>query len=148
MRRISISHKTFGITKSASLAELKSIYRTLIKEWHPDKLQHDQSRLSIAETKSKEIIDAYHFLVSIAPETHAANSEEYAKITSNSFIEDYEYKGITLKITFQDGCVYEYLGVPKNIYIKMVNSGALARFARRHIFYSYPYRKAVNKTTA
>ncbi len=148
MRRISLSQKTFGITQPTNLAELKSIYRSLIKEWHPDKLQNDEDRLALAETKSKEIVDAYHFLVSIAPETHAANSDEYDQITANVFIDDFEYKGITLKIIFQDGSIYEYFGVPKNIYIKMVNSGAIARFARRHIFYSYPFRKAGNKAMA
>ncbi len=148
MRRISLSQKTFGITQPTNLAELKSIYRSLIKEWHPDKLQNDEDRLALAESKSKEIVDAYHFLVSIAPETHAANSDEYDQITANAFIDDFEYKGITLKIIFQDGSIYEYFGVPKNIYIKMVNSGAIARFARRHIFNSYTFRKAGNKTIA
>jgi len=48
----------------------------LAKEWHPDKFQ-DNDDLSIkAEHKSRQIIDAYHFLVSIAPETKAANLEE------------------------------------------------------------------------
>ncbi len=37
MRRILISQKTFGITKETSLADLKKIYRNLIKEWHPTK---------------------------------------------------------------------------------------------------------------
>jgi hypothetical protein len=38
--------------------------------------------------------------------------------------------------------MYEYLGVPKNTYIKMVNSDSPSRFARRHIYGSFIYRKA------
>jgi hypothetical protein len=146
MKRILISEKLLGVDRNIKLEELKTIYRKMIKEWHPDKLQNDAERLAVAEVRSKEIIDAYQFLVSISPETHATNTEEYARITSSSFIQDYEYKGVNLTITFQDGCVYEYLGIPKNIYIKMVNSGTVARFARRHIFNSYTYRKVSNQT--
>ena len=60
---------------------------------------------------------------------------------------DYVYKGQTLKITFQDGSVYEYFGIPKNIYNKFIGSATLVRFARRHIFYSYIYRN-VSKQAA
>lgn len=144
MKRVLDSQKIFGVTKNATLAELKVIYRQLIKEWHPDKLHHDPELMAQAEVKSQEIIDAYHFLISISPETHQANAEEYA-LTTNGLISDYEYKGITLKIIFQDGSAYEYLGVPKSVYIKMVNSSTLARFARRHIYTSYTYRKSTKK---
>ena len=90
--------------------------------------------------RDRTIIEAYHFLVSISPETHALNSEEYNLTTSTSGIEDFIYKGQNLKITFQDGSIYEYFGVAKNIYTKLINSAAQTRFAKRHIFYSYTYR--------
>jgi molecular chaperone HscB len=144
MKRVLDSQKIFGLTKTATLAELKVIYRQLIKEWHPDKLQHDPELLAQAEVKSQEIIDAYHFLISISPETHQANIEEYT-LTTSGLITDFEYKGITLKIIFQDGSAYEYLGVPKSVYIKMVNSSTIGRFARRHIFNSYKFRKSTKK---
>ena len=82
----------------------------------------------------------YHFLVSISKETHAANLEKYTELITNVPIDDYVYKGQNLKITFVDGSTYEYLGVPKNTYVKLVNSGTVARFARRHIFTSFVYR--------
>jgi hypothetical protein len=145
MRRVLISQKTFGITKETNLTELKKIYRNLIKEWHPDKFQNDKEQLTLAEQKSKEIIDAYQFLVSISLETHASNIEEYTELTTEAAIENWEYKGITLKFFFQNGSVYEYLGVPKNVYMKMINSGTTGRFARRHIFHSYLYRKAAKE---
>lgn len=142
MKRILESRKLFGITKDADVAELKIIYRNLMKEWHPDKFQEGDELKAQADIKSKEIISAYHFLVSISPETHAINKEEYLATIATSGIDDFIYKGQTLKVTFQNGSVYEYFGVPKNVYNKLINSSTQARFARRHIFESYTYRKS------
>jgi len=147
MKRIIEYRRLLDITPDTDLSGLKSTYRSLIKEWHPDKFVGDDERQAEAEHKSKSIIEAYHFLVSIAPETRAFNLEEYTQTTSTSGIDDYSYKGQTLKITFQDGSVYEYFGIPKNIYNKFIGSATLVRFARRHIFFSYLYRN-VSKLAA
>ena len=147
MKRIIEYRRLLDITPDTDLNELKSTYRNLIKEWHPDKFIGDDERKAEAEDKSKKIIEAYHFLVSIAPETQAFNLEGYTQTTTTSGIEDYVYKGQTLKVTFQDGSVYEYFGIPKNIYNKFIGAATLVRFARRHIFYSYTYRN-VSKQTA
>ncbi len=140
MKRITDYRKLFNISKETDLAELKLIYRNLMKEWHPDKFTEDNDLKAEAEAKSKIIIEAYHFLVSISPETHASTLEAYTLTTSSSGIEDFLYKGQTLKITFQDGSKYEYFGVPKNTYNKLVSAPNIARFARRHIFDSFIYR--------
>lgn len=140
MKRIIESKKIFNVTSATNLAELKTTYRNLMKEWHPDKFKEDDAQLEMAEAKSKTIIEAYHFLVSISAETHAADSEDYKLTTSTSGIDDYQYKGTILKITFQNGSTYEYFGVPKSVYNKMSNASTLARFARRHIFESFVYR--------
>ncbi|HET7819452.1 MAG TPA: KTSC domain-containing protein [Bacteroidia bacterium] len=145
MKRILENRKLLGVTHEADLAQLKTVYRNLMKEFHPDKFQ-DEALKAEAEIKSKTIIDAYHFLVSISPETHALNAEEYARTINTSGIDDFLYKGQTLKVTFQDGSVYEYFGVSKNIYNKLINSSTPARFARRHIFESCIYRKAAKQT--
>ena len=94
-----------------------------------------------AEAKSRQIIDGYHFLVSIAPETIAANAEEYNTTISESNIADFRHKGLLLEITFLDGTTYEYFGVQKSVYVKLVNSDKQLRFAKRNIFNSYLYRK-------
>jgi curved DNA-binding protein CbpA len=146
MIRIINHRKLFNVTATADLAALKNIYRNLMKEWHPDKFQQDDERLAEAELKSKKIIEAYHFLVSISPETHTLNAEAYTLTTTTSGVDDFTYKGQTLKITFQDGSIYEYFGVPKNIYNKLINSSTQARFARRHIFHSYTYRNVTKLT--
>ena len=54
---------------------------------------------------------------------------------------DFEYKDQTFRVCFADGSVYEYSVLPRNIYIKFSNSDAPARFARRHDYHSYVYRK-------
>ena len=139
MKRITEYRKLFNISKETELAELKLLYRGLMKEWHPDKFV-DENLKAEAELKSKTIIEAYHFLVSISPETHASTIDDYKLTTSTAAIDDYLYKGQTLKITFTDGSKYEYFGVNVNTYNKLINSGNIARFARRHIFDSYTYR--------
>jgi curved DNA-binding protein CbpA len=148
MKRIIDYRKLFDVTKDADLAQLKKIYRNLVKEWHPDKFQEGDPLLKQAELKSKEIIEAYSFLVSIAPETHALDKEDYTITTTTSGIEDYQYKGLNLKVTFQNGSVYEYFGVPKNLYNKLNGSPTMDRFARRHIFHSHTFRKVIKSTVA
>lgn len=146
MKRIADYRKLFNITKDVDLAELKLIYRGLMKEWHPDKFQEGDPAKEEAEIKSKTLIEAYHFLVSISPETHAQHKEEYMATITTAGLDDFVYKGQTLKVTFLDGSVYEYFGVTKPVYNKLVNSPTPLRFARRHIFESFLYRKAVKST--
>ena len=148
MKRIIEARKLFNITKDSNLAELKSIYRNLMKEWHPDKFVNDEERKEEAALRSKEIIEAYHFLISISPETHLNNKEEYQETIANSGIDDFQYKGQSLKVTFQNGSVYEYFGVQKNMYNKLINSSTITRFARRHIFETHVYRKVTNQTSS
>ena len=146
MRKVIEHRKLFGVDKAATLSELKSLYRNFMKEYHPDKIQDNEELKLEVEEKSKKIIEAYHFLVSIAPETIAANLEEYNKTTSSSPIADITYNGKRLRIDFQDGSGYEYFSVPENTYVKLVNADSQGRFARRHIYTSFLYRN-VSKTS-
>ncbi|MBI3219062.1 MAG: KTSC domain-containing protein [Bacteroidetes bacterium] len=142
MKRIVEARKLLGVDKDIDLKELKSIYRTFMKDWHPDKFHDNPQGKLEAEEKSKNFIEAYHLLVSIAPETHALQAEQYTNSITTSRIADFQYKSQTLQINFVDGSCYEYFGLPKNIYQKLVNSDTPDRFARRHIYHSYIYRKA------
>lgn len=141
MKRINEYKKLFNVENSLVLKDLKKTYRDLIKEWHPDKFQADDELAKEAEIKSQKIIDAYHFLVSIAPETKEANLEEYNKTIDESGIQDYSHKGLLLEITFLNGATYEYFGVPRNVYVKLCQSDKQMRFAKRSIFEAYTYRK-------
>ncbi len=144
MKRIIEYRKLFDVTREADLAQLKKVYRNLVKEWHPDKFQDGDPKKAEAELKSQEIIEAYSFLVSISPETHALSKDEYAEVISTQMIEDFQYKGMAMKITFQNGNVYEYFNVQPSVYNKMRSTSTLERFARRHILTSYTYRKVMN----
>lgn len=142
MKRVNEYKKIFGITGELQLKELKSTYRNLVKEWHPDKFQSDDEKLAEAEVMSQRVIDGYHFLVSIAPETKAANLEEYTATIMECGIEDFKHKGLLLEMTFTDGSTYEYFGVPRSVYVKLIQSDKQVRFAKRSIYTSYLYRKS------
>ena len=141
MKRINEYKKLFGVENTVELKPLKRAYRDLVKTWHPDKFQAGDERQAEAEIQSRRIIDGYHFLVSIAPETIAANAEQYSE-SINSGIADFQHKGILLEITFMDGVTYEYFGVTKPVFIKMINSNKVNRFAKRSIYPNYTFRMA------
>lgn len=140
MKRINEYKKLFGAEQDMSLKSLKSSYRKLVKEWHPDKFQAGDEKALEAEIMSRKIIDGYHFLVSIAPETKAANLDEFNE-TISSPIMDWKHKGLLLEITFLNGDTYEFFGVNKALYIKFSQSDKQTRFAKRNIFNSFTYRK-------
>ncbi len=142
MKRVKEYKKLFNVEGNLVLKELKSTYRNLVKEWHPDKFQSCDEKALEAEQKSREIIDAYHFLVSIAPETHERNKAEYEETIAKGGITDIRHKGLFLEISFLDGTTFECFGVPKNAYIKLLNADNQIRFAKRNIFSTYVYRKS------
>ncbi len=141
MKRINQYKKLFNVEKETNLKQLKKIYRGLVKEWHPDKFQ-DASQKAEAEKKSTEIIDGYHFLVSMNFETKAANAEEYKNTLETCGISDYHHKGLVLEIIFTNGATYEYFGITKPVFQKMINSGKPLRFAKRNVFGKVPFRKS------
>ncbi len=142
MKRINEYKKLFQIENEINLAELKLTYRKLVKQWHPDKFQDDDPLKEEALVMGRQVTDGYHFLVSIAPETKAANLPEYHKTIMECGIADFKHKGLLLEITFTDGSTYEYFGVNANVYKKLINSDKQVRFAKRFIYESYLYRKS------
>ena len=142
MKRVVEYRKLLEVDKNVTLKELKTIYRNSMKETHPDKFANDEEGRILAEEKSKDVINAYHFLVSIANETVEKNLPEYQDTVQNSAILDFYLEKQTLMITHVNGVSYEYIGVPKNVYIKMINAESPNRFAKRHIYGNYIYRKA------
>ena len=144
MKRINQYKKLFKIEQKIELSALKKTYRNLVKEWHPDKFHQGDDKAVEAEIKSREIIDGYHFLISIAPETKEKYSEEYIQVSMKSGINDFQHKGLLLEVTFNDGTTYEYFGVTKTVFQKLINSDKQMRFSKRNIFNSYLYRKSKN----
>ena len=145
MKKIVEYRKLLNVDKTVQLKELKTIYRNAMKDSHPDKFQGDDAGLKDAEENSKKIIEAYHFLVSINPETIKANLPEYTETTTTATITDYKFVEARLIVNFSNGSVYEFISVPKATYVKMVNAESPGRFAKRHIFNAFPYRKTINQ---
>lgn len=142
MKRIGEHRKLLGVDKTATLKDLKTVYRNTMKDAHPEKFVNDDAGKLLAEEQSKAVIEAYHFLVSINPETQEKHKEEYTETIAKSIIQDFQYEKQILKVQHFNGKMYEYIGVPRNTYIKMVNADSPSRFARRHIYGSYIYRKS------
>ncbi len=140
MKRIERHRAILGVDDKATLSDLKKVYRKIMMEWHPDKFQDSEESKKLAEEKSTKLIASYHFLVSVHPETHEATKSEYTATISEASIDDFEFKSEILRVVFSDGNEYEYYGVPKGIYVKLVNSDTPDRFARRHIYENYLYR--------
>ena len=142
MKRIKQYKKLFKIEGAIDLKELKSSYRKLVKEWHPDKFL-EEAKKEEAEIVSTQIIDGYHFLVSIAPETKEANLDAYKTTISEFQVADWHHKSMLLEVTFTDGNKYEYLGVSKILFGKFVNAKSMNNFGKRNIFNSFTYRKSM-----
>ena len=140
MKRIDRHRAILGVDNKATLSDLKKVYRKIMMEWHPDKFQESEEAKKSAEEKSTKLIASYHFLVSVHTETHAATLAEYTATTTDASINDFEFKSEILRVVFSDGSEYEYYGVPKAIYVKLVNADTPDRFARRHIYMNYLYR--------
>jgi curved DNA-binding protein CbpA len=141
MKKINDYRKLFGATPTTTLAELKTTYRNFMKANHPDKIQDNDEAKTAAEESSRMMIEAYHFLVSIAPETIEAQLPEFKETITEFGFSDFQYKGLTLEIVFNNGNSYEFFNVPKNTYSKLVNADSPMRFAKRHIYNEFTYRK-------
>src|SRR5690242_17775839 len=67
-----------GVRTDASADEMKRAYRDLVREWHPDRLQHDARLREEAEARLKEINVAYARLKAL----RASSSTGSASATS------------------------------------------------------------------
>ncbi|MBK9419464.1 MAG: KTSC domain-containing protein [Flavobacteriales bacterium] len=147
MKKITDSRKLIGATSTTGLKELSTLYKGLMKTHHPDRFPADEEKRHEAEEFSKHLIDAYKFLESIHPETHAVNAEDFeATVASN--IRDWHYKSLTLHVTFGNGSKYEFYGVQPKLYNKFVATDGNTRFAKRHIFGECAHRKVTGATVA
>ena len=140
MWRIKEYKKMFDVASEINLKELKISYRGLMKDWHPDKFL-DEDKKEEAGIESQKVIEAYHFLVSIAPETKITKHEEYQTTITKSKISDYDHKGSLMTVTFSDGNTYEYFGVSSKLFGQFHNSDIQVRFGKRKIFNAFLYRK-------
>lgn len=146
MKRVNEFKRMFDVEGVIELAPLKKKYRSLVKEWHPDKFPDGGEKAEQAESMSRRIIEGYHFLVSMAPETQESQKEAYLELTINSAILDLTHKGLLLEITFLNGDAHEYFGVNRQLFTKLLNADNQYRFAKRKVFNAFPHRKSKSGT--
>lgn len=139
MKEITESRKLLGATPGMDLKALSTLYKGLMKQHHPDRFQEDAARQE-AEAMSQRIIGAYKLLESMHPETLAARAGEVDQALASN-VANWQYKGLVLSINFGDGSEYAFYGVQRNTYNKFVSSEGTARFVRRHLLGSVPYRR-------
>ena len=109
MKRVIEYRKLLEVDKNVTLKELKTIYRNSMKDSHPDKFVNDEIGKLAAEETSKNIINAYHFLVSISTETVEKNLPEYTDTITNSNIHNFNLDKQTLHIKFLTICCFIFL---------------------------------------
>ncbi|CAN1304682.1 DnaJ protein P58IPK homolog [Linum perenne] len=64
-------YKILGVSKTASIAEIKRAYKKLALQWHPDKNVENREE---AENKFREIAAAYEVRVQQYPLLHSFTS--------------------------------------------------------------------------
>ncbi|MGD0022174.1 MAG: DnaJ domain-containing protein [Smithellaceae bacterium] len=74
---ISESLKILGLTKDASLKEIKQAYKDLVNVWHPDRFTNNARLQKKANEKLKEINAAYENLVSFYENINSSESANY-----------------------------------------------------------------------
>lgn len=56
------AYRLLDISVSASLEDVKKAYKEKLKYYHPDRHQNNKVLKKVAETKTKQILDAYNLL--------------------------------------------------------------------------------------
>lgn len=75
-------YKILGIQPSATLSEIKKAYKTLAVKWHPDK--HPPEEKQEAESRFKEILEAYQGLTKVQQEDGEEKNNQEAKSAPDS----------------------------------------------------------------
>jgi DnaJ-class molecular chaperone len=75
-RDILEAKELLGLPERASMDEIKSSYRRLISNWHPDRCREDKKK---CEEMTRKIITAYGIIVSYCEEYKYSFAEEEVK---------------------------------------------------------------------
>jgi len=62
-------------------------------------------------------------------------------LSSNLMSVDYDYPTKTLWISFKGGTIYEYSGVPLNVYVGLLSASSKGSYHHQHIKFQFPYKK-------
>lgn len=67
--------------------------------------------------------------------------ERYSVASSNIATIGYDESTDTLEVEFLNGGIYQYFGVPVNIYDQLMQAGSKGRFLITYIRNAYPYSR-------
>jgi len=67
--------------------------------------------------------------------------ERYPVTSSNVASIGYDEGSETLEVEFVDGSIYQYYGVPQNLYEQMIQASSKGRFLHAYIKNAYPYSR-------
>lgn len=67
--------------------------------------------------------------------------ERYTVASSNIRSVGYDSQTQTLEVEFLDGSIYQYYGVPANLYDQMMQEQSKGRFLNAYIKHQYPYSR-------
>jgi len=67
--------------------------------------------------------------------------ERYNVASSNIRSVGYDPQTQTLEVEFMNGTIYQYYGVPENIYDQMMGEQSKGRFLNTYIRNQYPYSR-------
>jgi hypothetical protein len=74
-----------GLTRNATLTDLKRAYRRLAKEWHPDACEHDPVKKRISNEQMREINAAYETLKSHLEKGEGSEDDSPTDSTKTSY---------------------------------------------------------------
>lgn len=72
-QKLDAARKILELGKTADLAAIKSNYRRLLTEWHPDRKIHEQEE---CHKKTREILEAYRTIAEYCDNYHYSFTEE------------------------------------------------------------------------
>lgn len=67
--------------------------------------------------------------------------ERYSVASSNIASIGYDAASQTLEIEFQNGTIYQYYGVPENMYEQLMQAGSKGRFLNTYIKNAFGYSR-------
>lgn len=67
--------------------------------------------------------------------------ERYNVASSNIRSVGYDHQTQTMEVEFMNGTIYQYYGVPENIYDQMMGEQSKGRFLNTYIRNQYPYSR-------
>lgn len=67
--------------------------------------------------------------------------ERYSVASSNIASIGYDAPSQTLEVEFQSGTIYQYYGVPENMYDQLMQAGSKGRFLNTYIKNAYGYSR-------